>query len=92
MFVIARYGEAAIPYKENKEANHQILMVFQNLLKNFNKIMKHKVEYNIAVPHNIIGIKQKYDDPLEMSLYNDKFNVTKCAIIYGTAKEVFRYR
>ena len=33
----------------------------ENILKILSKT--HKFEYNIAVPHNIIGPKQKYDDP-----------------------------
>ena len=33
----------------------------ENILKNLCET--HGVEYTIAVPHNIIGPRQKYDDP-----------------------------
>ena len=42
------------PYGISKLAAEKILI---NLCETFG------VEYNIAIPHNIIGIKQKYDDP-----------------------------
>jgi len=62
---MARYGEIEIPFSENsivkpidpygisKVAAEDILKV---LAKTYN------FEYNIAIPHNIIGPKQKYDD------------------------------
>ena len=62
---MARYGQIKIPFKEDsvvkpidpygisKVAAEDILKV---LAKTYN------FEYNIAVPHNIIGPKQKYDD------------------------------
>ena len=62
---MARYGKAKTPYKEDatpfpmdpygisKVAAEDILKVLSNT---------YGFEYNIAVPHNIIGPKQKYDD------------------------------
>ena len=63
---MARYGNIPEPFKESdtpnpvdpygisKLAAEKILI---NLCKTYD------VEYNIAVPHNIIGPRQKYDDP-----------------------------
>ena len=63
---MARYGNIKIPFKENdilkpvdpygvsKVAAEEILKIL---------CKTHNLEYNIAVPHNIIGPKQKYDDP-----------------------------
>jgi len=63
---MARYGKIKIPFKEtdipepvdtygiSKLASEKILI---NLCKTFG------VEYNIAIPHNIIGPKQIYNDP-----------------------------
>ena len=62
---MARYGKAKTPYKEDakplpmdpygisKVAAEDILKILSNT---------YGFEYNIAVPHNIIGPKQKYDD------------------------------
>ena len=62
---MARYGNIKSPYKEDqllkpadpygvsKVAAEQILKILSNT---------HDFEYNIAVPHNIIGPRQKYDD------------------------------
>ncbi len=62
---MARYGKAPTPYNENstplpmdpygisKVAAEDILKILSNT---------YGFEYNIAVPHNIIGPKQKYDD------------------------------
>lgn len=62
---MARYGEIAIPFIESsivkpidpygisKVAAEDILKVLAST---------YKFEYNIAIPHNIIGPKQKYDD------------------------------
>ena len=63
---MARYGKVKPPFAENQNVNpvdpygvsklaaEQVLKILAD---------SHGVEYNIAVPHNIIGPKQKYDDP-----------------------------
>ena len=89
---IARYGEVKIPYLENgpvfpsdpygisKLAAEKILI---NLCDTYN------VEYNIAVPHNIIGIKQKYDDPFRnvASIMINLMLQDRQPIIYGDGEQ-----
>ena len=89
---IARYGEVKIPYIENgpafpsdpygisKLAAEKILI---NLCDTYN------VEYNIAVPHNIIGAKQKYDDPFRnvASIMINLMLQDRQPIIYGDGEQ-----
>ncbi|MBD1169046.1 NAD-dependent epimerase/dehydratase family protein [Pelagibacterales bacterium SAG-MED08] len=89
---IARYGEVEIPYLESglvqpsdpygisKLAAEKILI---NLCNTYG------VEYNIAVPHNIIGIKQKYDDPFRnvASIMINLMLQNRQPIIYGDGEQ-----
>ena len=89
---IARYGEVPIPYIEtwptkpsdpygiSKLAAEKILI---NLCETFG------VEYNIAIPHNIIGIKQKYDDPFRnvASIMINLILQNRQPIIYGDGEQ-----
>ncbi|WP_440682180.1 NAD-dependent epimerase/dehydratase family protein [Candidatus Pelagibacter sp. HIMB1710] len=89
---IARYGEVKIPYLESgptmpsdpygisKLAAEKILI---NLCNTYG------VEYNIAVPHNIIGIKQKYDDPFRnvASIMINLMLQNRQPIIYGDGEQ-----
>ncbi|MDA8671367.1 NAD-dependent epimerase/dehydratase family protein [Candidatus Pelagibacter bacterium] len=63
---MARYGDIKIPYTEDQTPNPVDPYGVSKLAAE--KILKilcdvHGVEYNIAVPHNIIGPKQNYNDP-----------------------------
>ena len=63
---MARYGDISTPFKETDKVNpvdpYGVSKVAaENILKILSKT--HGIEYNIAVPHNIIGPKQKFDDP-----------------------------
>ena len=63
---MARYGKISTPFKETDVVNpvdpYGVSKVAaENILKILSET--HKFEYNIAVPHNIIGPKQKYNDP-----------------------------
>ena len=63
---MARYGNAKVPYLENDipmptDPYGVAKLASENILKILSDT--HGVEYNIAVPHNIIGPKQKFDDP-----------------------------
>lgn len=89
---MARYGENKIPFTEDmvpnpkdpygvaKVASEQIL-----------KIMKeaYNIDYTIAVPHNIIGSRQKYDDPFRnvASIFINRMLGGKQPIIYGDGNQ-----
>ena len=85
---MARYGDIKLPYREenickpvdpygvSKVAAEEILIILSKT---------HGIEYNIAVPHNIIGRKQKYDDPFRnvASIMVNMMIQNKQPIIYG---------
>jgi len=63
---MARYGTNETPFREDIIPRPQdpygiAKLSAEHLLRNLCEI--HNVEYVIAVPHNIIGPRQKYDDP-----------------------------
>ena len=63
---MARYGDIKTPFKESDVCNPvDPYGVTKLAAENILKILceTHNLEYNIAIPHNIIGPKQKYDDP-----------------------------
>ncbi len=89
---MARYGNIEIPYKENDNLNpvdpYGVSKVAaENILKILSKT--HNFEYNIAVPHNIIGPKQKYDDPYRnvVSIMINLMLQNKQPIIYGDGEQ-----
>ena len=63
---MARYGDGPVPFVEDQPLNpvdpYGIAKYAAELLVK-NVCETHGIEYVIAVPHNIIGPKQKYDDP-----------------------------
>jgi len=89
---MARYGEANPPFNEDsllkpvdpygvsKVAAEQILKILCNT---------YGIEYNIAVPHNIIGPKQKYDDPYRnvVSIMSNLMLQDRRPIIYGDGEQ-----
>ena len=89
---MARYGNINIPFKEDdvlkpvdpygvsKVAAEEILTIL---------CKTHGVEYNIAVPHNIIGPKQKYNDPYRnvVSIMSNLILQNRQPIIYGDGKQ-----
>jgi UDP-glucose 4-epimerase len=89
---MARYGSIKIPFRENDELKpvdpYGVSKVAaENILKILSKT--HNVEYNIAVPHNIIGPKQKYDDPYRnvVSIMVNLMLQKKNPIIYGDGNQ-----
>ena len=63
---MARYGSQKTPFTEDMNTKPEdpygiAKVAAEETLKLLAEI--HGMEYNIAVPHNIIGPKQKYDDP-----------------------------
>ena len=89
---MARYGNIKIPFKEEDEVKpvdpYGVSKVAaENILKILSKT--HNIEYNIAVPHNIIGPKQKYDDPYRnvVSIMINLMIQKKSPIIYGDGNQ-----
>ena len=89
---MARYGEIKTPYKEDDTLNpvdpYGVSKVAaENILKILSKT--HNIEYNIAVPHNIIGPKQKYDDPYRnvVSIMVNLMLQNRQPIIYGNGEQ-----
>ncbi len=93
---MARYGNIKMPFKEDDTPNPIDPYGVSKLAAE--KILKilcetHGVEYNIAVPHNIIGPKQKYDDPFRnvASIMTNLMLQGRQPVIYGdgTQKRCF---
>ena len=89
---MARYGDIDIPYKEDDFLNPVDPYGVSKVAAE--KILKilcttHGVEYNIAVPHNIIGPKQKYDDPYRnvVSIMSNLMLQDRSPMIYGDGEQ-----
>lgn len=89
---MARYGNINIPFKEDDNLKpvdpYGVSKVAaENILKILSKT--HGIEYNIAVPHNIIGPKQKYDDPFRnvASIMVNLMMQNRQPIIYGDGNQ-----
>jgi UDP-glucose 4-epimerase len=95
---MARYGENSIPFIETYDSKPQDpygigKVCAEQILKNLCEI--HGVEYVIAVPHNIIGPRQKYDDPYRnvAAIMINLMLLGRQPIIYGdgTQKRCFSF-
>ena len=89
---MARYGDIKVPFKEDDLINpvdpYGVSKVAaENVLKILSKT--YNFEYNIAVPHNIIGPKQKYDDPYRnvVSIMVNLMMQNRQPIIYGDGNQ-----
>ena len=89
---MARYGAIKTPFKENDVPNPVdpygvSKLAAEQILKILSKT--HNIEYNIAVPHNIIGPNQKYDDPYRnvVSIMINLILQGKKPIIYGNGEQ-----
>jgi UDP-glucose 4-epimerase len=85
---MARYGNQQVPYTEDqtpmpedpyavaKVASEDVLKILCDT---------HGMEWNIAIPHNIVGPRQRYDDPFRnvMSIMINRNLQGKPSIIYG---------
>ena len=85
---MARYGNQQVPFKEDMgtkpEDPYGIAKVAaEDTLKLLSEV--HGMNYNIAVPHNIVGPNQKYDDPFRnvMSIFINRNLQGEPSIIYG---------
>ena len=89
---MARYGDQKTPFNENMATKpidpYAISKVAsEDVLKNLCNL--NNIEWVIAVPHNIIGPRQKYDDPFRnvVSIMINRMLQKKPPIIYGDGKQ-----
>tara|TARA_Y100001935_G_C17294600_1_gene505358 strand:- start:86 stop:1087 length:1002 start_codon:yes stop_codon:yes gene_type:complete len=89
---MARYGKLKPPFKETDNPNPVdpygiAKLAAEKILENICEV--HEIEYNIAVPHNIIGNKQRYDDPFRnvASIMINLMLQNKQPIIYGDGEQ-----
>ena len=89
---MARYGSQKPPFTEEMKAAPEdpygvAKVAGENILKLLADL--NGMEWNIAVPHNIIGPNQKYDDPFRnvVSIFINRNLQNKPAIIYGDGKQ-----
>ena len=89
---MARYGNIKNPFNESDVPNPVdpygiSKLAAEKLL--INLCNTNKIEYNIAVPHNIIGPKQKFDDPFRnvVSIMSNLMLQKRRPIIYGNGKQ-----
>tara|TARA_R110002110_G_scaffold284515_1_gene498545 strand:+ start:2407 stop:3408 length:1002 start_codon:yes stop_codon:yes gene_type:complete len=90
---MARYGSNEIPFREDYVPKPQDpygigKVCAEDTLKNLCQV--HGIEYVIAVPHNIIGPRQKYDDPYRnvASIMINLMLQGRQPIIYGDGKQM----
>lgn len=89
---MARYGEQQAPFTENmKPAPVDPYGIAKVAAEEVLKVMGevHGIEWNIAVPHNIVGPNQKYDDPFRnvMSIMLNRNLRGLPSIIYGDGEQ-----
>lgn len=85
---MARYGNQQVPYTEDqKPMPEDPYAVAKVAAEDVLKILceTHGMEWNIAIPHNIVGPRQRYDDPFRnvMSIMINRNLQGKPSIIYG---------
>jgi UDP-glucose 4-epimerase len=89
---MARYGTNKVPFTEDMTPNPQdpygiSKYASELMIKNMGRV--HGIEYVIAVPHNIIGPRQKYDDPFRnvASIMINLMLQGRQPIIYGDGNQ-----
>jgi UDP-glucose 4-epimerase len=90
---MARYGSGNPPFTEEQRADPEDpygIAKYAGELLVANVADTHGMEYAIAVPHNIIGPRQKYDDPYRnvASIMINRMLQGKQPIIYGDGEQV----
>lgn len=94
MSSMARYGtQEALPYTEDMTPKPQdpygiAKLASEELVKNI--CDTHNIDWKIIVPHNIIGPRQKYDDPYRnvASIMMNRMLQNKQPIIYGNGTQM----
>jgi UDP-glucose 4-epimerase len=89
---MARYGKQGVPYTEDmlpmpNDPYACAKVASETTLKMLSET--HGIEYAIAIPHNIIGIRQKYDDPFRnvVSIFINRILKGEKPIIYGDGQQ-----
>ena len=89
---MARYGDQQTPFTEDmtpKPVDPYAIskVAAENVLINLCEL--HNMEWVIAVPHNIIGPRQKYDDPFRnvVSIMLNRMLQKKAPLIYGDGEQ-----
>ena len=94
MSSMARYGtQDEVPFREHMTPKPQdpygiAKYASELLIRNISET--HGMDYSILVPHNIIGPRQKYDDPFRnvASIMINRMLQGKQPIIYGTGNQM----
>jgi UDP-glucose 4-epimerase len=90
---MARYGkQEQVPFVESMIPNPQDpygIAKYASELLTKNILETHGIEYTILVPHNIIGPRQKYDDPFRnvASIMINRMIQGKQPVIYGDGNQ-----
>lgn len=93
MSSMARYGtQEVLPFTEDltpKPQDPYGIAKYSSELLLQNLAQTHDIDYTILVPHNIIGSRQKYDDPYRnvASIMINRMLQGKQPIIYGTGEQ-----
>jgi UDP-glucose 4-epimerase len=89
---MARYGDGVSPFKETDipvpcDPYGIAKLAVEHTLKALGDT--HNMEWNIAIPHNIVGPRQRYDDPFRnvMSIMANRNLQGKPAYIYGNGEQ-----
>lgn len=89
---MARYGDSIAPFKEHHfptpvDPYGIAKVAVEHTLEALGDT--HGMEWNIAVPHNIVGPRQRYDDPFRnvMSIMANRNLQGKPAYIYGDGEQ-----
>lgn len=95
---MSRYGEQEVPFTEDMNPQPQDpYAISKAASEEMTKLMAdvHEFDYVIAIPHNIIGPRQKYDDPFRnvAAIFINRMLQGKQPIIYGdgTQKRCFSF-
>lgn len=89
---MARYGAQGTPFRETQipkpvDPYGIAKVAAEEVLKALCET--HGMEWNIAVPHNIVGPRQRYDDPFRnvLSIMINRNLQSKPAIVYGDGEQ-----
>lgn len=89
---MARYGAGAPPFREDAPAAPVdpygvAKLAAEDVLRTLSRL--HGIEYTIAVPHNIYGPRQRYDDPYRnvAAIMANRLLQGLPAIVYGDGRQ-----